>query len=360
MGKVVNPREWEGVPKMSGSSVYENMLCKARFKASLSFKDYEESDANKGTELHSYMENDTPLNEILDSNDEFIIRECRRMEAEVTKIFGLQGNVIREPRLWLKDSKGVGFLSGQIDRLEISGEEASILDYKMLYGAYEPAQSNKQLQVYSSLVFHNYPEVKVIHLALLQPALGKWTKAVMHRDVSEFLIKRIQDLAEEVEQGDVPATAGAKQCKYCKALAHCPTAFEYLKNETLEEINMDNISNEKLAEKLELVGLIERFGKSIKSTAKSRLEAGVDVPGYKLRNTGKVTTFDTVGASKILFGANLPVAEFLSATKISEPALIEAWADHTGLNKAEAKKDLRLKLEQVMFQTDKAQSVSNA
>ena len=360
MGKISNPREWEGVPKMSGSSVYLNMLCKARFKASLSFKDYEESDATKGTELHTLMENDVPLDEILDFNDQFIIRECRRMEAEVTKDFGLQGRVIKEPRLWLKDSKGVGFLSGQIDRLEISGEEASILDYKMLYGTHEPASSNKQLQVYGSLVFHNYPEVKKIHLALLQPALGKWTKAVMHRDVSEFLIKRIHDLSEEVEHDGVLATAGALQCKYCKALAHCPAAFEYLKNEIQEEINMENISNEKLAEKLELVGLIERFGKSIKSTAKSRLEAGVDVPGFQLRNTGKVTTYDTVGASKILFSANLPVAAFLSTTKISEPALVEAWAEHTGLNKLEAKKNLRLKLEQVMFQTDKAKSVSNA
>ena len=51
------------------------------------------------------------------------------------------------------------------------------------------------------------------------------------------------------------------------------------------------------------LSLIERFGKSVKSATKSRLEAGVDVPGFKLRNTGSTTSFDAVGASEILFGA---------------------------------------------------------
>ena len=148
-----------------------------------------------------------------------------------------------------------------------------------------------------------------------------------------------------------------KQCKYCKALAHCPTAYEYLKHET-KEIDMENISNEELAEKMGLVGLIERFGKSVKSATKSRLEAGVDVPGYKLRNTGSTTSFDASGAAEILFGANLPVKEFLQAVKISEPDLVTIWAEFTKQKKADARKDLRQRLEQVMFQKEKSKSVT--
>ena len=358
MAIIKDERAWKGTPKMSGSSVFENMLCLARFKASQKFKDYDTSDATTGTMLHEHMENGTPIDEIPDSNDQFIIRECRRMEEKVTKKFGLSGVVSREPRLWLYDEKGEdGILSGQIDRLEIDGENASIIDYKMLYGAYEPAHQNKQLQVYATLIFENYPEVQVIQLALLQPALGKMTTGVMHRDLGIILKKIIQELAEKVENENAEATAGPKQCKYCKALAHCPTAFEYLKNET-KEIDMENISNEELSEKMGLVGLIERFGKSVKSTLKGRLTAGVDVPGYKLRNTGKTTSFDSVGASKILFSANLPIEDFIKATKISEPDLVTIWSEYTGQKKGDARKDLRQKLEQVMFQKDKAQSVS--
>jgi hypothetical protein len=358
MGIIKNERAWNGVPKMSGSSVYENMLCKARFKASQKFKDYDTSDATQGTELHSYMENSTPVDEILDSSHAFIITECRRMEAEVTKIFGLQGVVSREPRLWLLDENGTGILSGQIDYLEIEGENASILDYKMLYGNYEEASKNKQLQVYATLVMQNYPEVQTVRVALLQPALGKLTHSVIDRTSSEILAKKMLRLSTEVEADDAPMTAGSMQCKYCKALAHCPAAFKLIKNEIDKETDMENISNEELAKKMELVGLIERFGKSVKATAKSRLESDIDLPGWKLRNTGSVTSFDAVGAAEILFSANLPVKEFLQATKISEPDLIKIWASHTDQSIGDSKKDLRTRLEQVMFRKAKSKSVS--
>ena len=359
MGIVKNERAWKGVPKMSGSSVYENMLCKARFKSSQKFKDYDTSDATQGTELHSYMENGTPVDEIMDSSHAYIIAECRRMESEVTKLFGLRGEVVREARLWLLD-QGVGVLSGQIDYLEVDGEDASVIDYKMLYGQYEEAAKNKQLQVYATLVMQNYPQVKRVRVALLQPALGKWTQGVMHRDLSEILAEKLKKLAIEVEAEDAPMTAGAAQCKYCKALAHCPAAYKLIKDEINKETDMENISNEELAEKMELVGFIERYAKSIKSTAKGRLENGVDVPGFKLRNTGSVTSFDAVGASEILFSANLPVSSFLQATKISEPDLIKIWAEHTDQSDKDAKKDLRTRLEQVMFRKEKAKSVSAA
>lgn len=343
---------------MSGSSVYENMLCKARFKASLNFKDYDTSDANQGTELHTYMELGTPIDEILDSSSAFIISECRRMESIVTKEFGLHGKVTREARLWLLDDQKVGVLSGQIDYLEIEGENATIIDYKMLYGEYEEASKNKQLQVYAMLVFENFPSVKRVRVALLQPALGKWTQGVMHRDLGEILADKIRKLAIEVEQDDAPMNAGHKQCKFCKALAHCPAAFKYIKDEINKTTDMETISNEELAEKMELVGLIERFGKSVKSTTKSRLESGVNVPGWKLRDTGSVVSFDAVGASEILFNANLPVKNFLQATKISEPELIKIWAEHTNQSIGDAKKDLRVRLEQVMFRKEKAKSIS--
>lgn len=356
----VNERHWNGVPKMSGSSINENMLCLARFKASSSFKDYDTEDATMGTELHSYMENNTPLEDILDSNHQFIIKECRNIEEKVIQLFGLQGKQIREPRLWIKDDNGEGVMSGQIDLLIMDGDQAAIIDYKMLYGHYEPADRNKQLQAYGSLVAQNYPEIQSIKLALIQPALGKYSTSEMSRAQANVIINKIKQLSVQVEDPNAEMTPGPVQCKYCKALAHCPAAYEFLKNEINKEIDMENVSNEELAEKLGMVGVIERFGKSVKATAKSRLESGIDIPGYKLRNTGSVTSFDAVGASEILFSANLPVKEFLQSTKISEPDLVKIWAKHTGQNDTDAKKDLRQRLEQVMFRKEKAKSVSNA
>jgi len=352
----LNERAWEGTVKASGSDLFANALCEGRFQADMSFPDKTSADAISGSRSHTYMEEGTPLDEIDDDNERFAVMVAREMEERVVEHFGLNGKVEREPRLWCKVG-GDGKFSGCIDRLEIDGTRASIIDYKMLYGRYQPAKLNKQLQVYSVLVFDNYPDVETCYLGLIQPMLGESTTASVSRHDAMELKKFLVKLTDRITSEDPKRQPGAEQCKWCSALAHCPEAHSYIL-EILNNDDMESVNNEKLAEKMAEVPLLDRFVKQVKGLVRDRLEKDIEVPGYKLRSSGKVTSFDARKAGEILFDANLKVEDFLECCSIKEPKLVAKWAKLTGLPKAEARKDLRLRLEDCMNQKAKAKSVS--
>jgi hypothetical protein len=158
--------------------------------------------------------------------------------------------------------------------------------------------------------------------------------------------------------GDDPKrTAGADQCKWCKALAHCPEAYEYIKK-SQNEIEMESVSNKELSEKMGITPLLDRFIKEVKSLVRTRLEKDIEIPEFKLRSTGKITTYNPIEASKILFDANLGMEEFLGCCSIKEPALIKAWQKYTGLPLKKAKEDLRTRLENALTQKEKSKSIS--
>lgn len=351
----LNERAWEGTVRASGSDLFANALCEGRFQADMSFPEKTSADAISGSRSHTYMEEGTPLDEIDDDNERFAVMMAREMEERVVEHFGLDGDVVREPRLWCMVD-GDGKFSGCIDRLETDGKSASIIDYKMLYGRYQPAKTNKQLQVYSVLVFDNYPKVEICYLGLIQPMLGKVSTAAISRQDAMKLKKFLVELTDRITMDDPKRQPGAEQCKWCSALAHCPEAYSYI-TEILKNDDMESVNNEKLAEKMADVPLLDRFAKQIKGLVRDRLEKDIEVPGYKLRSSGKVTSFDAKKAGEILFDANFKVEDFLECCSIKEPKLVAKWAKMTGMPKAEARKDLRLRLEDCMIQKAKAKSV---
>lgn len=353
-----NERAWNGVVKASGSDLYSNALCEGRFLADQSFPAEENEAAIIGSRAHSYMEHETPLDEIPDDNERYAVLRAREMEAAMLEDFGLNGTVEREPRMWCVED-GEGIFSGCVDRLEVDGKIASIIDYKMLYGQYEPARSNKQLQVYAVLAFERFPEVDVCYVGLIQPLLNKATSAKILRSDTEGLRKSLIELCRRIAVDGAKRTPGPVQCKWCAALPHCHEAYAYLvEKKGNEESDMESVNSEELAERMGDVPLFDRWVKEVKALVRNRLEKDIPVPGFKLRSSGKVTSFDAAKAGEILFDANMSVDEFLSCCTLKEPQLVSAWALKTGLTKAEARKDLRLRLENCMSQKAKARSVT--
>lgn len=352
-------RAWDGIPKASGSDLYANALCEGRFLADQSFPSEDTEAAIIGSRTHTYMELGTPLDEIDDDNERYAVERARQMENRMLEEFGLMGEVTREPRMWCMEN-GEGIFSGCVDRLEVDGKYASIIDYKMLYGEYEPAKTNKQLQVYSVLVFDKYPDVTVCYVGLIQPLLNKATYAKILRSDTVELRRNLIELCKRISVEGAERRPGPKQCKWCTALAHCPEAYEYITEKSKSDGDMESVSNEELAKKMGEVPLFDRFNKEIKALVRNRLEKDIDVPGYKLRSSGKITTFDAEKAGEILFDANMSVEEFLKCCTLKEPQLVKAWSIKTGLTTAEARKDLRLRLENCMTQKAKAKSVTTS
>ena len=121
---------------------------------------------------------------------------------------------------------------------------------------------------------------------------------------------------------------------------------------------MENVSNDKLSEKMCVVPTVERWVKEVKGLTKERLEKGLKVPEFKLRKSGNITTLNAKGASGILFEANFPMGDFLECCTLKEAELVKKWAKYTDQKAAPAKRDLRLRLEAHITQRPKAQSVT--
>ena len=117
-------------------------------------------------------------------------------------------------------------------------------------------------------------------------------------------------------------------------------------------------SPEDLAEAMQIVPLAEAFAKAVKSAVRAKLDDGVEIKGYKLRSGGNLTTYDAVEAAKILMDSGLLQLEDIhKAMKFTPTALTQTWADKLGMSKAEASKDLKIRLKKVAVQKPKASSV---
>ncbi len=355
-------RSYNGKRLPSGSSLGELFECKGRFLAEQNFEERETEEANLGTIAHEHMAEETDIDEVPDELN-YLVYKAREQRAlileEFKKICPSVTKISREVRLWCKDGDEAYF-SGEIDYFEVSENEefAVIIDYKFFSGYYKPADQNRQLQTYSVLLKDEYPKLKTIFIALAQPMLDQWTTAIIDGDNLPALRARLVQLSREIQQEGAERKAGI-HCKWCKALAHCPEAYEWVKKNT-GEIEMDNVGNDELSEKMAMVPTLEQWFKAVKKLTKDRLEKGIDVPDYKLRKSGNITTFNVPEAAKKMFDANLSVDEFLKCCSLKEAELIKVWAKITAMPVAKAKKDLRLRLESAIKQKPKAQSVVKA
>ncbi len=355
----MDKRAKDGVRYPSGSSIGYLGNCVGRHQAQRDFPESDDGDASLGTEIHWHLSEETPEDE-LPEHVEFAVMRAREMTSYLRNEFSVNGKVHRENRIWLYENDEPMF-SGEIDFYEISEDEktASIIDYKTLYGYHPPADENRQLQIYAVLLCEEYKALEVVKLGLVQPMLDKISTAIIRRPALRVLRKNLVALVGRAMGENPPRRGGVDQCKWCRALAHCPEAYEFIeKNLKRLDYEMEAVDNKKLSEKMAIAPLLEKFSKSVKNLVRGRLEKGIDVPDYKLRSTGKITTYDPVKAAKILFDANLSVDEFLACCSVKEPLLIKAWQKHTGLSPKKAKDNLRLRLENAMSQKEKSQSVS--
>jgi len=126
---------------------------------------------------------------------------------------------------------------------------------------------------------------------------------------------------------------------------------------------MENwLKDEDLAEAMSMAVFAETFAKSVKSAVKARLEENPEcVPGYKLKGGGNVTSYDAKKVANIIMDSNVVGwDQLLEVMKFSMTPFITIWASHTGMSKAEAKKDLQQRFKDIARTKPKAPSIIKA
>lgn len=249
----------------------------------------ESEDASSGTRIHAALAGDGGTWKLTESEcDTFLA--CKRLEVETrVTIFGNSASeaVHREHRLWLGDA-----FSGQYDFLAVSGTKALLLDYKTGRGEVASADGNLQLRSLAVLVAQHNPELTEIMVGIIQPwaspqvSLCKYTSAALEMATEELKSILAHSLHPKAER-----IAGEKQCKYCRAKAHCPEA----RNTALvafeaPEQSVVLLTPDELGDYLGRIALAETIIDALKTEAKSRLEKGEKVTGWKLKPGSKNST----------------------------------------------------------------------
>jgi len=117
-------------------------------------------------------------------------------------------------------------------------------------------------------------------------------------------------------------------------------------------------SPEALAEAMAMVPLAEAFAKAVKAAVRAKLEEGEEIPGYKLRAGGRMTSYDAVKAAQILMDTGILTLEDIhKAMRISPTNLIPVWAEKNGMNKTEARKDITSRIKDASHTKPKSSSV---
>lgn len=179
---------------------------------------------------------------------------------------------------------------GTSDAIVIQGNLVDVIDLKFGRGVKVDAEHNEQAQLYALGVLQELDfiyDIKRVRVTIHQPRLDHVSVWEIDRETLEQFGEDARDAAANTAREDAEPNPGPKQCKWCKAKATCK-ALAKMAHETARLDFADRtpdaaeLTSEQVAEVLARERLITDFLKSVKQHAKSELQAGREVPGFKL------------------------------------------------------------------------------
>jgi CRISPR/Cas system-associated exonuclease Cas4 (RecB family) len=329
--------------KMSGSGMAGYAACAGKFQLEQTCpRDEGNIYTEIGNRIHLVLAGVNKL-ETLPEEEQAIVTRCLEQYGEIlaqlpSEIGDLMESAL-ENRLWYNDT-----WSGAIDRIDWFGdfrETALVVDWKTGRNPQGNAAENLQLRAYAVLVKKNYPALRRIFVAIVQPLAAPYT--IAEYDVADLAAadEQIQSIVDAAMAPDAKRTPSPDACKYCRAKSICPeVGGEALALAAVASAPIPVYTNVQIADFLEKATIVESFIEALRSEAKKRLQEGHEIAGYKL-GAGRTSrsiedhqeAFNRV--SKVI-GEN----EYISACKVSVPSLEKVFATSTGLKPKEAKAKL--------------------
>lgn len=252
-----------------------------------------------------------------------------RLERKLLPALAALDEIDPEGKLEYAVEQVVGFgdalpgVFGSADLVGRIGNRGILLDWKFGDGVAVEAEENPQALFYTAAAlrtettrwaFEGIDEVEVI--IVQPPQVKRWVTSLdrVRRFEAELILA-----VRAAQQPDAPLSAG-DHCRWCAAKSICPLvngAVERAKRENIKAVNID-----RLTEALASIDLLEGWIKDARETAKELLEAGVDVPGWKLVPKRATRQWvDEYAATGALL--NLGAFALHELTELKSPAQIE-------------------------------------
>ena len=251
-----------------------------------------------------------------------------RLERKLLPALAALDEIDPEGKLEYAVEQVVGFgdalpgVFGSADLVGRIGNRGILLDWKFGDGVAVEAEENPQALFYTAAAlrteatrwaFEGVDEVEVI--IVQPPQVKRWVTSLdrVRRFEAELILA-----VRAAQQPDAPLSAG-DHCRWCAAKSICPLvngAVERAKRENIKAVNID-----RLTEALASIELLEGWIKDAREMAKELLEAGVDVPGWKL--VPKRATRQWVDEKKALTALTEAGCSAEELTELKSPAQIE-------------------------------------
>lgn len=357
--------------KDSASTVERRALCPGSRKAEKDKPNQSNALADSGTRIHEAWETDSPAK--LNDEEKKIYERGARLRDELIQDWfdvNLSGDEqftfdeipdapadeYKELRLWGLDER----LSGQFDGAVIENWRAFIYDFKTGFSEAISAERNFQLRTLAVLVAENFPKVKEVTTAIIQPRVKPETSVACYTEIDlELARTEIIAIDRKADEPNAARQPGPIQCKYCKAKADCPEATNLTRS--LAQWEGVNLPAERLPELLETCAVAKKIIAAVEAKAKASLEDDpTSVPGYTLKPGAKVQK--VIDPQKLFNRCNerhsiLP-HEFIQVVDIGKTKFKALLKDATGLKGKELETELAALFEGVTKETHRAPSVT--
>ena len=172
---------------------------------------------------------------------------------------------------------------GSADLVGRIGNRGILLDWKFGDGVPVEAEENPQALFYTAAALRTeatrwaFEGVETVEVIIVQPPhVRRWVTDLdrVRRFEAELIMA-----VRTAQQPDAPLASG-DHCRWCAAKSICPLvngAVERAKRENIKAVNVD-----RLTEALASIDLLEGWIRDAREMATQLLEAGVDVPGWKM------------------------------------------------------------------------------
>lgn len=179
---------------------------------------------------------------------------------------------------------------GTADAIVVDEASATLHVVDLKYGKGVPVSAigNPQLRAYAlgALEEHSLvADIEHVEMWIVQPRVDSVTTERLHYvDLLDWAEQTRVALDVARTHSEAPLAPGEKQCRFCRAKAVCPALRETVVDTT--GITFDDLTaptqGERLAARLPKLDLIEDWVKAQRAAALEALQAGEEIPGYKL------------------------------------------------------------------------------
>lgn len=325
--------EREGLP--SASSAHRYAACPGSFLLEKQFALAPEpvsEAANLGNRVHAWLAGEEIT---LNDEEQQIANRLKTLEESVfSAVFpdAKSVRIIREQRIWCSDDYGRKW-SGKADVIYIHKGEALIIDYKTGRGPVEDCKANLQLRALAVLAWWEF-KINRVTVCILQPySRTELSLCSYYEDDLYAAEKEICDLMDKIQMPNQPRVPSEKACRYCKGRSACPEAVGEVTSivARVNEAVMAQVSPEKMAAFLDQLPAIEATIDALKETARTMIETGTGVPGWRI---GEGKSRETITNPQEVFGRFLGAGgkheEFMACVSITKTKLKAALKEATG------------------------------